>query len=384
MVLKRLFRAFALILLFSSCHSPGEQESGSKPFEGQEPDSVYKPFYATGFSISYYDEIKVIKIEDPWDSEENTDYVIAGPSGTSSQSKPGNFPFVEYPVDNWSAFSSTQVVFAEKIGVLKTLKTVAESQYISHPGVNERIEAGEIRDVGPANAADVEVLLDSGPAFIFVSPFKDNRYRHLEEAGLTLINDAGYLESSPLGRAEWFVFFSTFFDREERAIELFKKLESRYNRIRETVKDKESRPNVLSGTLFEGTWHLPAGDSYMARLFADAGADYAYKDKEGTGSLSLDFETVFNDFHDSDYWVLTVNHPGTFTSSDLKEMDERYSDFYAFENGQVLVSNTRHSLFFERGIIEPDVVLKDLAASFYPDEFPEYSPEYFHFLNDRN
>jgi len=382
MVLKMFFRAFALVLLLSSCHSSGEQGSASKPFDGQEPDSVYTPFYATGFSVSYYDEIKVIKIEDPWNSEGDADYVIAGPADASQKFKSGGFPFVEYPVENWSAFSSTQVVFAEKIGVLNTLKTVAESQYISNPDVNERIEAGEIRDVGPANAADVEVLLDSNPAFIFVSPFKDNRYRHLQEAGLTLINDAGYLENSPLGRAEWLVFFSTFFDKEDRAIEIFKEIESRYNSIRETVKGKEPRPTVLTGTLFEGTWHIPAGDSYMARLFADAGADYAYKNKEGTGSLSLDFETVFNDFHDSDYWVLTVNHSGEFTSSDLKDMDERYSDFKAFREGRVLVSNTRHSLFFERGIIEPDVVLKDLAASFYPGEFPGYTPKYFHFLND--
>lgn len=382
MVLKMLFRAFALVLLLSSCHFSGEQEAGSIPFEGQEPDSVYNPFYASGFSVSYYDEIKVVKIADPWDSEKSADYVIAGPSDASQKIKTAGFPFVEYPVDNWSAFSSTQVVFAEKIGVLNTLKTVAESQYISNEEVNERIESGELRDVGPANSADVEVLLDSDPAFVFVSPFKDNRYRHLEEAGLTLINDAGYLESSPLGRAEWLVFFSAFFDKEDRAIEIFKDIESRYQGIREKVEDKKSRPTVLTGTLFEGNWHIPAGDSYMARLFSDAGADYAYKDKEGTGSLSLDFETVFNDFHDSDYWVLTINHPGEFTSSDLKEMDERYSDFKAFQEGRVLVSNTRHSLFFERGIIEPDVVLKDLAASFYPDEFSGYSPKYFHLLND--
>jgi len=382
MVLKMFFRAFALVLLLSSCHSPGGRESTSKPFEGQEPDSVYKPSYASGFSVSYYGEIKVIKIEDPWNSDASADYVIAGPADSPKKLKTGSFTFVEYPVDNWSAFSSTQVVFAEKIDVLNTLKTVAESRYISNSEVKERIEAGEIRDVGPANAADVEVLLDSGPAFIFVSPFKDNRYGHLQEAGLTLINDAGYLESSPLGRAEWFVFFSTFFNKEDKAIGIFKNIESRYNKIRGKVENKESRPTVLTGTLFEGTWHIPAGDSYMARLFADAGADYAYKNKKGAGSLSLDFETVFNDFHDSDYWVLTVNHPGEFTCSVLKEMDERYSDFQAFQEEQVLVSNTRHSLFFERGIIEPDVVLKDLAASFYPGEFPGYTPKYFHFLKD--
>ncbi|MFO8001989.1 MAG: ABC transporter substrate-binding protein [Marinilabilia sp.] len=376
------FRAFALIFILSACQSGHQKDSVSDLFEGQEPDSVYSPSYASGFSISYYDEIRVIQLDDPWGQENQADYVLAGPEDASPEFRSAGVPFVEYPVDHWSAFSSTQVVFAEKIGVLETLNSVAEPEYISNSYVKERLESGEIRDVGLANAADVEVLLQSSPDFIFVSPFKDNRYRHLEEAGLLLLNDASYLESSPLGRAEWLVFFSTFFNREDQAIEIFQAIESRYNKIKEKVARKEKSPTVLTGTLFEDSWHIPAGDSYMAQLFADAGADYAYKDKSGTGSLSLDFETVFHDFRESDYWVMTVNHPGRFKKSDLLEMDERYVDFEAFKNDRVLVSNTSHSLFFEKGIIEPDVVLKDLAATFYPGEFPEYSREYFDFLKD--
>ncbi|HKK66611.1 MAG TPA: ABC transporter substrate-binding protein, partial [Bacteroidales bacterium] len=220
------------------------------------------------------------------------------------------------------------------------------------------------------------------PQFVFVSPFKDNRYGPLEEAGLLLINDCGYLETSPLGRAEWLVFFSTFFNKEEMARNIFSDVAARYHSIKDKVNDVDSRPTILTGTIFNDIWYVPAGDSYMATLFEDAGTRYVYKDRPGTGSLALDFETVFNDFRESDYWVLTVNSEGEFTNDDFVRMDARYADFEAFKKNNVLFSNTSHSMFFERGIVEPDVVLKDLAASFHPGLYPEYEPVYFEFLND--
>ncbi len=379
---KTVFRAFALFLLVSACSSGNKNKSVSQLFKGQKPDSVYTPSYATGFSISYYNNIKLVRINDPWDSKAIGSTILVGPANSPAEIRASEIKFVQHPVTNWSAFSSTQVVFAEKIGVLETLKSVAEPQYISNKYVQQGLESDKIRDVGLANAADLEVLLDSSPQFVFVSPFKDNRYGPLLDAGLLLVNDAGYLESTPLGRAEWLIFFSAFFNKEDMAVSVFKDIESRYNAVKEQVSDIDLKPTVLTGTLFNDVWYMPAGDSYMASLFDDAGTGYQYSNSSGTGSLALDYETVFNDFRFSDFWVLTVNHPGKFTSDDFLRMDERYIDFNAFQEGNVLVSNTGTSLFFERGIIEPDVVLKDLAGCFHPELFPDYEPVYFEFLKD--
>ncbi len=382
MVIKVIFRTLVLFFLLFGCNTASKKDAVLKLFEGQEPDSVYTPSYAQGFSIHYYNNIKLVHINDPWNSSAPGTHILVGPANTADKYTKGDIPFIEYPVTNWSAFSSTQVVFADRLGVLKTLKSVAEPQYISNEYIHKRIKSGLVRDVGLANAADLEVLLEATPQFVFVSPFKDNRYGSLEEAELTLINDAGYLESTPLGRAEWFVFFSTFFNKENEALNIFKNIEKRYKSIKQKAKTADKNPTILTGTLFNGVWYMPAGDSYMASLFADAGGHYAYKNKPGTGSLSLDFETVFNDFRTSDFWVLTINEPAPFTNSDFLQMDERYADFKAFQNGTILFSNTNHSMFFERGILEPDVVLKDLAASFHPNLFPHYSPVYFEFLKD--
>ncbi|WP_016777015.1 ABC transporter substrate-binding protein [Anaerophaga thermohalophila] len=382
MVLKHCLSSLVLIVLLSSCYSGTKQNTVSGLFEEQEPDSLYVPAYAKGFSIAYYGDLKLIHVEDPWNSDAVGKYVLVGPGECPVKYKPAEIDYVRYPVRNWSAFSSTQIEFAEKIGVLETLGSVAEPMYISNSFVQKGVREGNIRNVGMAASADVEVLLDSAPQFVFVSPFKDNRYGPLIDAGLLVINDASYLEVTPLGRAEWLIFFSAFFDRENEALGTFNKIEKRYQTVKEEVKGTIDRSSVMTGYLFNDVWYMPAGDSFMATLFEDAGADYLYSERPGTGSLALDFETVFNDFYSSDFWVLTVNHSGRFTMSDLARMDERYTGFEAFKKENVLVTNTNYSGFFEKGIIEPDLVLKDLAFYFHPDHFPGYEPAYFHLLKE--
>jgi iron complex transport system substrate-binding protein len=76
-----------------------------------------------------------------------------------------------------------------------------------------------------------------------------------------------------------------------------------------------------------------------------------------------------------------VNHPGDFRASDFLAMDDRYVDFEAFKKGHVLFTNSAHSQFFEKGVLEPHVILKDLASLMHPDLFPEYRPVYFEFLH---
>jgi iron complex transport system substrate-binding protein len=380
--LRAFFGALTLLFFISACNTGGKKDPVSGLFGNQQPDSVYTPLCAKGFSIAYYNGLKLIHVEDPWDSTAVGTWFLVGDKDTPKKFRNTEVPFIQYPVTNWSAFSSTQIVFADKIGVLPTLKSVAEPRYISNPYVQKELAAGNIRDAGLASAANIEVLLDVSPQFIFVSPFKDNRYNRLQDAGLQLINDGSYMELSPLGRAEWLVFFSTFFNREREASNLFKDIVFRYNTVKEKVEEADNKPTILTGTLFNDIWYMPAGNSYMARLFADAGVYYRYSNRPGTGSLALDFETVFNDFRQSEYWVLTVNHEGKFTKKDFLEMDNRYGDFQAFREGRVLFSNTSHSLFYEKGIIEPDVVLKDLSASFHPYLFPGYTPVYFEFLKE--
>jgi iron complex transport system substrate-binding protein len=377
---KKILGAIVCLFVVLGCQTASKKNNPVSIFSGQVPDSVYQPRYAKGFTISYYGHVKLIEVKDPWDSVAAGSRFLVGPCSQSECYKDPSVPYISLPVLNWACFSSTQVVFADKLGVLETLKSVAEPQYISHPLIQQNLKKGLIRDVGLASAADVEVLLATAPQFIFVSPFMDNHYGPLTEAGLLVVPDAGYLEPSPLARAEWVMLFSAFFDKEQQAAELFTGIEKQYLQVRAQAQQSPDRPSVITGTLYRDVWYLPAGQSYMARLFADAGTVYPYREVPGTGSQALDFETVFNQTWKSDFWVLIVNHSGDFRAASFLEMDGRYEDFDAYKKGQVLYSNSSDSQFFEKGVLEPHVILKDLAALMHPNLFPLYQPVFFEFL----
>ena len=368
-----IFIFFASTTLFS-CFSGDKQtiEKLSQLFG--EADSIYYPIYSKGFKIYYYGQDKVVEVFNPFDSTLQSDFFFINNTGRQDIS---GIPAINAPVGNWSAFSSSQVVMAEKLGVIETLKSVAEPEYISNQTVKDKISAGIIKNAGQASEPDIETLLLSQPQFIFVSPFKDNQYSRLQESGLLTVPDAGYMESVPLGRVEWIVFFSTFFNLEQQAITIFRDAEKSYNETKLILSEITQKPSVISGTLYQDIWFLPAGDSYIATLFHDSGANYRYSDTNGTGSLTYNFEKVLFDALNSDFWLITVNFPGNFTYNDFKLMDERYSEFKAFKEKRIIYSNTYNSGYYEWGWMEPQTVLKDFAKVFYPHLFPDHKPVFF-------
>ncbi|MDG5800405.1 ABC transporter substrate-binding protein [Marinilabiliaceae bacterium ANBcel2] len=358
--------------------------SGCKISEGESfenrfgvPDSSFIPDYAKGFSIHYFNHDKVIEITDPFNNDEQSSYFLINYDGEPSFE---NVEIIDAPIKSWSAFSSTQVVMAEKLELISTLTSVAEPQYISGEEVNRRLESGDIRDVGMAFSPDIEVLLLTEPQFVFVSPFKDTQYDNLKDAGLTVIPDAGYLESNPLGRVEWLVFFGAFFDKEQKALDIYNSVKSQYQKMTLLTQGIQRKPTVTAGLLYQDVWYLPAGDSFMARLLEDAGVSYPYYSTKGTGSLAYDYEKVFNDTYDCQFWIVTVNHPGEFNYKALKGMDERYSDFYAYKNRNIIYTNTDYSGFFEYGWLQPHIVLMDFIKIFHPDLLPDHKLKYYRML----
>jgi iron complex transport system substrate-binding protein len=365
------FCVFISLIVSYSCSSGAKQGNNSLIQLLGEPDSLYQPVHSKGFKVSYYGKDKIVEVYNPFDEKLPSDLFFINNSGRKDIT---GIPVIKAPVENWSAFSSSQVIMADKLDVFETLKSVAEPEYISNLTVKTGIANGKIKNVGLAFEPDIETLLTSQPQFIFVSPFKDNKYDRLTDAELIAIPDAGYLEASPLGRVEWLVFFGAFFNLEQQALDIFKEVEKTYNETKLILSDIEQKPSVTTGYLYHDVWYLPAGESYIATFFRDAGADYPYSDTKGTGSLAYDFEKVFFDNHDCDFWVITVYHPDNFGYEDFKNMDVRYADFKAFKEHQIICSNTYNSGYYEWGWMEPQTILKDLAKVFHPQLFSSHIP----------
>jgi len=191
--------------------------------------------------------------------------------------------------------------------------------------------------------------------------------------------NSDYLEQDPLGRAEWGKFIAAFFEKEAEADRLFDEMVARYQQAKALTSNLPTRVTVFTNTAYEGTWYMPGGESYIAILLADAGADYLFKDIEGSGAQPLDFEVVLERAKDADYWI---NVGALSELSALAAMDARYADFRAFQEGKVYTYSKRMNAsgavdYFESGAAAPDVILMDLIKAFYPDLLPEH--EFFYY-----
>ena len=218
------------------------------------------------------------------------------------------------------------------------------------------------------------------PDVIFISPFKRGGYDAMREVGIPLIPHLGYKETSPLGQAEWVKFIGLFTGQEAKANKLFSATEKRYNELKQLASNVKKRPVVFSGELRGGNWYAVGGKSFLAQLFRDAGADYFLRNDSTSGGVTLDFETVYNQAEDVDYWRIVNSFKGNFSYETLKEEDARYADFKAFKERKVVYCNMSKTPFYESMPVEPEVVLADFIHVFHPDLLPNHKPGYYELL----
>jgi iron complex transport system substrate-binding protein len=189
-----------------------------------------------------------------------------------------------------------------------------------------------------------------------------------------VVLNSDFADTSPLAAAEWGKYLGLYFNTEARATAVFNKVEREYQELVELAADVETRPTVIASSPYGDTWYMPAGDSTIAQLIADAGGDFLFADLEGT-SVALSFEEVFERGADADFWV-NVNQFWA-TGDDMLAADSRYAEFAAFENGNLWNNNLIQNAnggngYFELGFANPQLVLADLIAILHPELLPEH------------
>ncbi len=150
--------------------------------------------------------------------------------------------------------------------------------------------------------------------------------------------------------------------------------------MRALAEKVEVRPTVLSGELRGGNWYAVGGDSYLARLFHDAGADYFLADDTRAGGVTLDFEQAYSGASEARYWRILNSFDGTFSYDALRREDVRYADFRAWKDRGIVYCNMREVPFYENTPVEPDVVLADFIKVFHPGLVPQHEPAYYKLL----
>ncbi len=391
--MKKIFALLipTILLVFTACQpiqTPPPQVPEEKLFEplaNETPTDKVQIRYAQNFTLEYQDGAKILTVLQPWAGAAETFTYVLIPRGSEKHASIENGMVIETPVRSFVSMSTTYFPFLEAIGKMDALVGVDDATYVYNETVRTRAEAGELTIVGGGaggGSVNVEVLLDLDPDIIMTSASGSpefDAHPKLLEAGLPVVINADYLEQSPLGRAEWGIFIAAFFDLEAQAMAQFDALVQRYEEVKLLAAGIEERVTVFTNTDYQGSWYMPGADSYAGILLRDAGADYLWADLPGSGANPLAFEVVFERAQDADFWI-NVGFPADLDS--LLGLDSRYSDFEAFQTGSIYNYNLRTNAnggldYYESGVANPDVVLKDLVNIFYPELLPDHTLYYY-------
>jgi len=334
--------------------------------------------YATNFDVEYFNNYKVVSML-PWvGAEEPLQYVVVQ-CGTPAPDGFEGVPVIEVPVMRFVAMSTSMLPHLDEQGLLDHLVGVDTTLYTSNESVLERVAAGDTVEIGGGGTGgdiNFELLLSIEPDLVMAQEFfaGGTTLTQLTDAGILAVLNADYADTSPLGQAEWGKYISLFFNTEAVANELFAGVVERYDALKALTADVADRPTVITASPFSGVWYMPGGESTIAQLLADAGADFLWSDAPGT-SNPLDFEVVLAEGSEAEYWV-NVNQFWQ-TKEQMLADDSRFGSFVAFENGNLWNNNLRMNVnggsdYFETGAAHPDLILADLIAIFHPDLLPDH------------
>ena len=353
-----------------ACTPSGKQTSSK---EALSSDSIQ---YAQGFTVQRFDTYTMVEVRDPWDSTRLLQrYLLVD----RTKSVPGGLPkgtIVKVPVKDIVVYTSVHAAIDQLHEINKVIG-VCEPRYMDTPAIQEGIQAGRIADLGEATSPNIEKMIEIGAELVIASPFQNSSYGPVEKIGIPIIEGADYMEAFPLGRTEWIRFYGLLFGKEEMADSIFKETEQAYLSLKDLTANIDNRPTVLSEKKFGSSWYVPSGDSYMAHLIEDAGADYMFKDLPGAGSTPLAFETVFDKAIHADIWLVKYNQSSEMTYKDLRSEYTPYENFDAFKKKRIYTCNTGAVPYYEEFPIHPEYLLKDLIWIFHPELVFGYSPRYF-------
>ena len=342
-----------------ACTPSGKQTSSK---EALSSDSIQ---YAQGFTVQRFDTYIMVEVRDPWDSTRLLQrYLLVD----RTKSVPGGLPkgtIVKVPVKDIVIYTSVHAAIIDQLHETDKVIGVCEPRYMDTPAIQEGIQAGRIADLGEATSPNIEKMIEIGAELVIASPFQNSSYGPVEKIGIPIIEGADYMEAFPLGRTEWIRFYGLLFGKEEMADSIFKETEQAYLSLKDLTANIDNRPTVLSEKKFGSSWYVPSGDSYMAHLIEDAGADYMFKDLPGAGSTPLAFETVFDKAIHADIWLVKYNQSSEMTYNDLRSEYTPYENFDAFKKKRIYTCNTGAVPYYEEFPIHPEYLLKDLIWIFH-------------------
>ena len=381
-------RHWKLSLLLYSCVAVSLLSCGRRT--AAEPqtagDSLFMK-YSTLLSIAEYDGYTLATIKNPWKPGKLLHQYVLVPRTSDIRHQTSALPedatVIEVPIQRAAVFTTVHCALLTEFGLGDRIVGVADSKYIKIPYIHEQIAKGRIVDCGNGLNPVVEKIMDIKPDVIMLSPFENSGgYGKTEEIGIPLIECAEYMETSPLGRAEWMRFYGLLFGVGEKADAMFHEVDSCYTALKQQATEAGDGRSVIVDKVVGSVWYMPGGRSTIGQMIQDAGGRYPWANDEQSGSLALPFESVLERGGESDVWMLRYSSDHEWDYRELLSGHQGYGQLRAFREKEVYGCNVEQSKFYEETPFHPNYLLNDFIQILHPDIIGTSSLRYYKKLKE--
>ena len=344
---------------------------------------------------------------------------------------------VRTPVERSAVFIAPHCQLMYELGCQQAIRGVCDLNYINIPDVRKRAASAgnasagnassekassgnasaqnSIVDCGSSMAPDIERIIALKPEAILVSPFENSGgYGKLDKLHIPLIEAADYMESSPLGRAEWMKFYGMLFGRaknisttaaveasttaaveasmtaagkaseatagkaseatlpascELRADSLFAQIEKEYLDLKAEAGKLPKGLSILTERKTGGVWYVPGGQSTIGILLKDANARYIFSDDKHSGSLPMSPEQILAKGSQVDVWAFKYFGGAPLSQVQLLQEYDGYKALAAFNRGNIYQVDTSTVPYFELTSFHPELLLREFIILAHGSRF---------------
>ena len=318
---------------------------------------------------------------------------------------------VRTPVERSAVFIAPHCQLMYELGCQQAIRGVCDLNYINIPDVRKRAaSAGKassgnasaqnsIVDCGSSMAPDIERIIALKPEAILVSPFENSGgYGKLDKLHIPIIEAADYMESSPLGRAEWMKFYGMLFGKDKnisttaaveaseaaagkaseatlpascelRADSLFAQIEKEYLNLKAEAGKLPKGLSILTERKTGNVWYVPGGQSTIGILLKDANARYIFSDDQHSGSLAMSPEQILAKGSQVDVWAFKYFGGAPLSQAQLLQEYDGYKALAAFNRGNIYQVDTSTVPYFELTSFHPELLLREFIILAHGERF---------------
>ena len=296
---------------------------------------------------------------------------------------------VRTPVERSAVFIAPHCQLMYELGCQQAIRGVCDLDYINIPDVKKRAALSgntsaqnPIVNCGSSMAPDIERIIALKPEAILLSPFENSGgYGKLDKLHIPIIEAADYMESSPLGRAEWMKFYGMLFGNEEgksnrisgscepKADSLFAKIEKEYLSLKAQAAGYTKGLSILTERKTGNVWYVPGGQSTIGILLKDANARYIFEDDQHSGSLAMSPEQILAKGKQVDVWAFKYFGGAPLSQVQLLQEYDGYKALAAFNRGNIYQVDTSTVPYFELTSFHPELLLREFIILAHGERF---------------